>query len=201
MRGLSILLVVGLSFLGLAACGDDPPPSTSGTAGSGGMGGGGTAGGGTAGSGGGMGGGSNAGYCGKSCAMPKDCCPMGAMNCPGAYPNNWTCDSGACGAPQCGSDADCTFGGVLMDYKCLTVSGNKVCVESCAADMDCTPGTMTTCTGTDDAGMKYCTTMAAGGCTDDASCMGYGKCNTTSKACECTADADCTGTGVDKCVQ
>jgi hypothetical protein len=122
--------------------------------------------------------------------------------CPGAYPNNWTCDSGVCGAPQCVGDADCTFGGVLMDYKCLTLSGRKVCVEGCAADADCTPGAMLTCTGTDDGGMKYCTTSTmGGGCMADADCMGFGKCNTATKACECTADTDCTAMGVDKCVQ
>ncbi|TKC99275.1 hypothetical protein E8A74_38290 [Polyangium fumosum] len=150
-----------------------------------------------------MGGGTpSGGYCGKSCAMAVDCCPMGLPNCPGMdYPNNYTCDNGVCGAPQCKADADCTFNGALPDNKCLTENDFKICAEGCAADADCTAPLK--CIGEDDNGAKYCTAepMMTGGCKMDADCNGYGKCNTTSGACECTADADCTGAGVDKCVQ
>lgn len=210
MRILSLLVVVGMMAFGVSACSD----GNNGTGGSGGTGAagggdsggsGGTAGtgGGNAGGGGGSGGGTSAGgYCGKSCAMPADCCPMGVPDCPSAnYPNNWTCDSGACGAPQCATDMDCTFGGVLMGYGCLTISTNKACQKTCTTDADCDM-LMLKCTGTDDNGMKYCSapTMSSG-CKADADCMGYGKCNTTSGACECSADGDCTGAGVDKCVK
>ncbi|MDI1427927.1 hypothetical protein [Polyangium sorediatum] len=196
MRMLSILAVVSMSFLGLAACGDDTGGSggSGGSGATGGMGGGGM--GGMGGTGGMGGGGPSAGYCGKTCAMPADCCAMGVPNCPGAdYPNNWTCDEGVCGAPQCKADADCTFGGALPNNKCLTESSMKICATPCMADADCTMPLK--CTGEDDSGGKYC---AGAGCATDADCGGYGKCNTTSGACECTADADCTGVGTDKCV-
>jgi hypothetical protein len=198
MRILSLVFIVGASLMGLAAC-------DGGGGGTGGGGGGdqGGAGGGTAGNGtgGGTGGSApGAGYCGKSCAAPADCCPAGSMGCPGDYPNNWTCDSGTCGAPQCASDMDCTFGGVLMGYSCLTANSYKICAIPCTADADCSM-VMLTCVGTDDSGAKYCSSdTSTGGCTADADCAGYGKCNTASGACECTADAECTATGTDKCV-
>jgi hypothetical protein len=200
MRFLSVLFIAGITFMSFVGCGDDTT-KTSGTAGSGGSAGSGGEGG-SAGSGGGSGGGApTGGYCGKSCAMPVDCCPVGAPMCPGAYPNNWTCDNGVCGAPQCSTDDDCTFGGALMGYACLTVDSLKFCAKTCAADADCSMQ-MLTCSGSDDGGKKYCsTTTMGGGCKADADCMGYGKCNTTSGACECSADGDCSGAGVDKCVQ
>lgn len=139
------------------------------------------------------------GYCAKGCAMPADCCPMGVPDCPGAYPNNWTCDAGVCGAPQCSADDQCTFGGAFPDNKCLTVDSLKVCLDPCTADTDCTAPS--TCIGVDDGGTKYCTVESDGeGCMSDADCMGYGKCDTMTGACQCTVDADCTGIGVDKCV-
>jgi hypothetical protein len=199
MRIVSILMIVGAGLLGLAACSDDS------TGGSGGSGGNGTAGSGgssgTAGGGGGSAGGSpGAGYCAKGCAMPADCCAPGSMGCPGPYPNNWTCDSGVCGGPQCSTDDDCTFGGVLMGYKCLTEGGLKICAKDCAADADCTMPL--TCIGSDDNGAKYCSAEPmGGGCKTDADCGGYGKCDVATGACGCTADADCTAMGVDKCVQ
>ncbi|MDI3292089.1 hypothetical protein QHF83_52750, partial [Polyangium sp. 15x6] len=173
-----------------------------GAGGNGGSAGSGGAGGGTGGAGGGMGGtGGGApagGYCGKSCAMPADCC-QGAPNCPGDYPFNYTCDNGVCGPGQCATDMECTFGGALPNNKCVAENGLKTCVTPCTADADCTMPLK--CIGEDDSGAKYCTSEATGGCMSDADCNGYGKCNTTSKACECSADADCTGAGVDKCVQ
>jgi len=197
MRILSLLMVLG-AFMGLVGCDE-------GTGGSGGSGGeatgGGGAGGGASSSSSSSSGAPAGGYCGKKCAMPMDCCPAGVPMCPGAYPNNWTCDMGVCGAPQCATDADCTFGGVLMGYACLDISGNKVCQKSCTADADCAMQ-MLKCTGKDDAGKQYCSTdMMAPGCKADADCGGYGKCNTTSGACECSADGDCTGMGVDTCVK
>ncbi|UQA55576.1 hypothetical protein [Polyangium aurulentum] len=207
MRMLSMLLVAGLVIAGLSACGEDPPPGTTGGGGQAGSGGNGGAGGqgaqggqGGGGGSGGQGGGSMPGamHCAKSCAMPVDCC-AGAKDCPGPYPNNFTCESGICGAPQCANDDECTIGGVLKGFKCLTTSGQKFCAKSCAGDADCPMGTKLTCSGADDAGAKYCANPMAG-CTADADCMGYGKCNLATKACECTADADCSGS-FDKCVQ
>ncbi|MDI1448897.1 hypothetical protein [Polyangium sp. 6x1] len=196
MRMLSILLLVSAGFLGLAACSSEPSGGggSGGSAGSGGAAGMGGAGGGGTGGSAPMG-----GYCGKTCAMPADCCPMGLPNCPGMdYPTNYTCDNGTCGGPQCKADADCTFGGAAPDNKCFTTNSFKVCLEGCTMDADCTMPSK--CIGTDDTGAKYCTVEAMK-CTADADCNGYGKCNTSSGACECSADADCTGAGVDKCVQ
>ncbi|MDC3952344.1 hypothetical protein [Polyangium jinanense] len=204
MRMLSILLLVSAGFMGLAACSDEPSNGAGGnggSAGSAGMGGMGGTGGGMGGGMGGTGGGAAmGGYCGKSCAMPADCCPMGVPNCPGNYPNNWTCDDGVCGPPQCTGDADCTFGGAAPDFKCFTINDYKTCAEGCAADADCPMNTK--CIGEDDNGAKYCSAepMMTGGCMADADCNGYGKCNTASGVCECAADADCTGAGVDTCV-
>ena len=199
MRILSLLVIVG-AFMGFAGCSD----GNNGSGGAGGSGGEATGGnggtGGSASSSSSSGGTPAGGYCGKSCAMPVDCCFAGVPMCPGAYPNNWTCDMGICGAPQCATDADCTFGGALMGYACLDISGNKVCQKTCAADADCAMQ-MLTCSGKDDGGKQYCSTDAMpAGCKADADCMGFGKCNTTSGACECSADADCTAMGVNKCV-
>lgn len=140
-------------------------------------------------------GGTVAGFCAATCSTPADCCQPGAPNCPSdMYPTNWTCDGGFCGSPQCATDADCTFGGVLPDHKCLTidVGGNdlKACFEGCAVDADCTMGT--TCIGEDSNGTKYCTVASTGGCMTDAECNGYGKCDTATGLCGCTGDADCT---------
>lgn len=199
MRMLSILFLVGAGFMGLAACSSEP----SGTGGTGGTAGAGGAGGmaGTGGMGGMGGSGPMGGFCGKSCTKPADCCAPNAMNCPGAFPYNMPCDNGVCGPPQCTSDADCTFGGVAPDYKCLTENGLKVCAVDCMTDADCTMPLK--CIGQDDNGVKYCNAepMMTGGCMTDMDCNGYGKCNTSSGFCECTVDTDCTGMGVDKCVQ
>lgn len=197
LAGLFVITAVALS---LGGCGDDDTSTGGGNGGDGGTGPSTVTASATtgmmAGSGGSGGGAMPSGYCGKSCAMPADCCPMGSMGCPGPnYPNNWTCDSGSCGAPQCAVKDDCTFNGALPDWDCLTKDNLKFCADVCMADADCTAPLK--CIG-DAGGTKYCTAEATAGCMTDADCMGYGKCK--DGACSCTADADCTGMGVDKCV-
>jgi hypothetical protein len=122
------------------------------------------------------------------------------MNCPGAYPYNFTCDNGLCGKPQCTKDEDCAFGGLLENFKCFTVGGEKSCHETCMADTDCNPGTQMTYSGSGDAGTKFCMDAIAVECMNDALCVGLGKCNLTSKTCECAADDDCTAMGSYQCV-
>jgi hypothetical protein len=222
MRQISFIgigtLVLGLA-IGAAACGSDEDDgdgtggsgntgSNSGGSGSGaeggaGQGGSGSSAGGSGSSSGGAGSGGAVAYCTKGCSAPADCCAAGAPDCPSdAYPNNWGCEEGVCTPPQCATDAECTFGGALPDYVCLTVSDFKVCAEGCATDADCTAPT--TCIGEDDDGEKYCTVEStAGGCRSDADCtLGFGSvCDVDSGACTCTGDADCTAMGVDTCVE
>jgi hypothetical protein len=107
--------------------------------------------------------------------------------------------------PQCATDDECTFGGVMPTYKCLKMDLDplgevRLCGEGCAKDEDCTTPD-TKCTGEDKDGVKFCTGESSGGCTKDEDCKGMGKCDTGSGACVCTDDSECTGTGVDKCVK
>jgi hypothetical protein len=106
MRGLSILLVAGLSFLGLAACGDDNPPNTSGSGGAGGAGG------------------------AMSCTLDGGQCPTGyrcACGGPGAV-GVCTCHK------ECSSAAECTTGQDTM-CGCgsggPSAPGAGLCVSSC----------------------------------------------------------------------
>jgi len=145
---------------------------------------------------GGSGGGPTAGYCAKGCAMPADCCQMNESNCPSdTYPKNYTCDNGVCGPPQCKVKDDCTAGGALPDYDCKLLNGFATCIVPCTSDAPCG---MAKCTGVDDMGGKYCKAATSGGCTDDASCNGFGKCS--NGKCVCDVDADCTSPFGNKCV-
>lgn len=114
---------------------------------------------------------------------------MGIPNCPGAYPNNWTCSGGQCGAPSCSTNDECTFNGAIPKNECHKVSGLGLCFIPCMMDSDC-PVMGETCTGKADDGAKFCETAAKAGCKGDKDCAGYGKCNMG--ACECSGDMDCT---------
>lgn len=172
--------------------------STGGGGGAGGttnMGGGGNTGGsGNTGGEGGAGGATTYGFCAQPCANAVDCCPPSPMSpCPSdTYPNNFECKNGACYSGQCSSTADCTA--INPNLDCLTFSGQKSCVFDCALDGDCMAPL--TCTGVDDDGKKYCV-FSGGGCTDDTSCGGFGKC--VDKVCVCSSDTDCTVAGYEKC--
>jgi hypothetical protein len=133
------------------------------------------------------------GYCTKPCGTVIDCCPAGAVNCPSnMYPNNYACDKSACKAPQCATTADCSALDPTQD--CLALSGFNSCSSTCVNDGDCSAPA--TCSGVDDNGKKYCLS-SGGGCVDDASCSGFGKC--VNKVCVCQKDADCTKPGFTKC--
>ena len=225
MRKLSFIgigtLVLGLA-IGAAACGSDEDDGDgagasgassgtnsggSGSGAEGGTGSGASSAGGSGSSAGGAGsGGSGSGgalaYCAQSCTAAADCCPDGLPDCPSdAYPNNYGCEEGLCTPPQCATDDDCTFGGTVPGYGCLSLSDFKVCGPTCDADADCTAPL--TCTGEDDDGVKYCAGEATAGCRSDADCpAGYGGiCDVDSGGCTCGDDADCSGAGVDTCVE
>lgn len=219
MNLLGTILGLSMVVIGLSACGDGGSSSSTGGSGgttttsstSGGAGGtGGTTGGtgGTTGGTGGVTGGSGGatggtggtttsgptyGYCTKPCGTVTDCCPPGSVDCPSnMYPNNWECAQGACLSPQCATNADCTA--VDPDQGCFLLGDFSSCLAACVNDGDCTAPL--TCSGVDDNGAKYCK-ATGGGCTDDASCGGFGKC--VDKVCVCAADADCTFQGYTKC--
>ncbi|MFO0568636.1 MAG: hypothetical protein U0263_23445 [Polyangiaceae bacterium] len=133
------------------------------------------------------------GFCSRPCGTVTDCCPAGSVDCPSnQYPNNYKCVLGACRAAECSTTQDCTSTNPKLD--CLSLSGFHACGFGCSSDTDCSPPL--TCIGLDDNGKKYC--LAKGnGCSDDASCGGYGKC--VDKVCVCYSDVDCTKTGFTKC--
>jgi len=135
------------------------------------------------------------GACSKPCGAAADCCPPNTPTCPGpSYPDNYTCPNGACLSPQCASTADCAAQNPKLD--CFSLGGFPSCAIACAVDTDCTAPL--TCIGKDDNAKKYCLSMGSG-CTDDASCLGFGKC--LDKVCVCDVDADCTKAGFTKCAK
>ncbi|WP_437971555.1 hypothetical protein WMF04_20580 [Sorangium sp. So ce260] len=165
--------------------------------GTGGAGGAGTGGAGGTGAGGAGTGGATYGYCAKGCTTPADCCAPGQGNCPSdSYPNNYTCDNGICGAPQCASHNDCTNGGLDPTKQCVPSGGVNGCVTPCTLDTDC-PGT-SKCIGTDDTGNKFCRIESEPFvCTRTEECAGFGEC--VNGACVCDDDGDCTDPSANAC--
>jgi hypothetical protein len=136
------------------------------------------------------------GKCTKPCALPADCCPAGDPACPGPnYPYNYECKGGACYNPQCSITDDCTAQNPKQD--CYSLDGFKTCLFACVTDGDC--NAPLTCAGKDDNGKSYCIFTGGTGCTDDASCVGLGKC--IDKVCVCDVDADCTHQTFNKCAK
>jgi hypothetical protein len=135
------------------------------------------------------------GYCTKPCTTAADCCPIGDPACPGTtYPHNVACTDSACYSPECSSTSDCTA--LDPDYDCFSLGGFEDCLTACASDTDC-PAPQT-CSGVDDNNKKFCL-VAGGGCTDDASCSGFGKC--VDKVCVCEDSNDCTKPGFTQCAK
>jgi hypothetical protein len=132
-------------------------------------------------------------YCTRPCGTVTDCCPAGLPDCPSdQYPTNYLCTLGVCYVPECSSTADCA----ALDpaYDCFDLAGFHACGKACAGDVDC--GAPQQCTGADSDGKKFCE-LPGGGCQDDASCGGLGKC--VDHKCICESDADCTKPGFTKC--
>jgi hypothetical protein len=141
-------------------------------------------------------GGAGPGHCKKGCAKPLDCCPQGMVGCPSnIYPNNFTCDKGVCGSPQCSVKADCTFGGQLPQYDCAVIGGFHACIEPCTLDADC--GNPSKCIGVDDSMKKYCKVDMGPACAVPADCAGFGQC--VMGDCVCTGNADCTDPSANVC--
>ena len=136
--------------------------------------------------------GGGAGFCALGCMEAADCCPAGAMDCPGDYPQNWECNDGVCSLGGCSNNDECTFGGALPDFECHEIGGVGACFDPCESDADCEMVPGTTCSGDSDDGAKYCAMESSGGCTSDDECGGAGVCNAESGACECSGDAECT---------
>ena len=140
------------------------------------------------------------GYCTKPCGTVVNCCPPTSSTGTGSicptdmYPNNPTCIQGACHSPQCSLQTDCGVVGSNQD--CLALSGQHICGDTCTENKDCTT-VGATCSGADDQGKKYCLSAGGGGCSDDASCSGLGKC--VNKVCVCEKSADCTKAGFTAC--
>jgi hypothetical protein len=136
-----------------------------------------------------------AGTCAPPCTAPAECCPPGSLDCPSSqYPNNVSCENGACKSPQCGSTSDCAAVNPKLD--CFTNAGVKDCAFACATDIDCTSPLK--CEGADDNGKKYCIAKGTGGCTDTiCASLGLGKC--INNICSCLSDSDCTKAGFTKC--
>lgn len=227
MTYLRAVLGIGILGASLAACGDGETTgsgaststagnggttSTSSTNGGGGSGGtttteggggsGGTTSTGGAGGTGGTGGaggstGPEYGYCAQPCGAAADCCPPDPNNedmCPSAsYPDNPECQNGACLPAQCATTADCTAFNPKHD--CLPVGGFNSCKFPCDGNEDCVLPLQ--CVGTDDNGNGFCLAPGGTGCSDDASCNGFGKCVDT--VCVCDVDTDCTFPGYTKC--
>jgi len=218
MRTRTGLMVLGLAaMLGAAiagaGCGDDgsggsggngasgTTTTTMGPGGSGGSGAGGGSGGSGA-TGGGGSGGAAAGYCGRTCTTPADCCPMGLPNCPSnEYPTNFTCMNNLCGPPRCAVKDDCTANGMLPNNDCVQINGFPSCSTVCTTNAECS-GT-DTCTGMADDGTMLCqgVTPPPFMCDDDADCNGFGKCNAAGDGCYCDSSTDCMNDYLKDCIQ
>ncbi|MEM6990019.1 MAG: hypothetical protein AAF721_05965 [Myxococcota bacterium] len=139
-------------------------------------------------------GGGDAGSCALSCTTEADCCPPGAMDCPGDYPFNFSCDGGVCQAGGCADDSECAD--FIPGWVCLVNEGQSACGIPCAGDRDCMLGGLT-CAGVDDNGVSFCAAEDTG-CRTDEDCGGSGVCD--AGACVCSSDADCSGDTVDICI-
>jgi hypothetical protein len=141
-----------------------------------------------------------AGYCAQGCVEDEDCCPIGAVNCPGDdYPNNYVCDQGVCEFGGCTADSDCT-GAVTPNDECHAIEGVGVCFEPCANDNDCLLQVGTTCSGVADDDTKYCAPEPEAPCEEDADCGGAGLCDVESGECMCSSDEECDAGALNVCV-
>lgn len=138
-----------------------------------------------------------AGVCVAACEADADCCPLGSIGCPGKdYPNNWTCDEGACSSGGCSEDADCESLVPLTNDECHPIGGVGTCFEPCKDDGDCMGDTE--CIGEADDGTMYCS-APVDPCKSDDDCDGAGICDTDAGTCGCTMDDECTADGLGAC--
>lgn len=136
------------------------------------------------------------GYCTKPCGTVADCCPAGSPECPSStYPNNYMCIEGACHSPVCATTADCM--GVDPATDCMILGGSPICTTPCTTNGDCSEPF--TCSGTSDDGRHFCLVTGGTGCSDDASCHGYGRC--VDRLCVCETAADCDSPTFNACAR
>lgn len=140
-------------------------------------------------SGGGTGDPGGVGLCALPCEADADCCPFGALGCPGdAYPNNWSCIDGACSFGGCRSDADCDGLLGLGPEECHAVAGVPTCVAPCDGG-GCGLGTQ--CVGEADDATTFCAPPGEAPCEADDDCDGAGICAPDTGLCGCASDDDC----------
>jgi hypothetical protein len=131
------------------------------------------------------------GTCVPTCQSVEDCCG-GAPDCPGDYPDNWTCRDGVCIHGGCASDEDCNSGGFNEDFVCGEYLGGRFCLPKCVAFDDCVPLMGWACTGVSRGGEPYCRPDELCGDPEAGDpCQGYGTCDPETNACRCYADAEC----------
>ena len=140
----------------------------------------------------------------EACCSTADQCSSYGLSGITACEGTQVCNStGACVAPQCTTNADCTdstmplcVNQICVAPQCTTNADctdqtmpfceNDVCVAACGSDGDCTSM----------AGAPYCATSGACvGCIDDTQCTAQAPvCDSTSNACRgCQKDSECTG--------
>ncbi len=134
------------------------------------------------------------GVCRLGCNEAADCCPVGSINCPGDYPNNWACEAGLCELPGCQTNEQCAAIGNFADIECHPIAGTGSCFVPCEADADCVSLPDASCSGVADDGARFCLVESL--CQTDADCAGEGRCDPQTGACGCHDDDDCTASGL-----
>jgi hypothetical protein len=131
------------------------------------------------------------GVCTRACQTAANCCD-GQPDCPGPFPDNWSCQAGVCVFGGCANDEDCTFGGQIEGLVCAedTPWGPNQCVLSCEAFDQCRGLSNWACSGITPAGVPYCLPVDL--CDDEFGdpCQEFGTCD-PARGCRCHADADC----------
>jgi hypothetical protein len=136
------------------------------------------------------------GYCTQACQTVQDCC-FGNPECPGPYPDDWSCINGACVYGGCSNDVECGFNGTVEGWFCAVIEFGAFCLPSCRVDADCDEwGGLWRC-NRDMAGKGYCAPGPnCGGDGTYQACDGSGSCDPDTGWCVCHDDAECYGDSV-----
>ena len=130
------------------------------------------------------------GYCAPACETASDCC-YGNPDCPGPYPENWSCTNGACVHGGCSSDEQCPVG-LDTPWICIQREVYAWCLPSCQTDQDCLDFFLDGwgCT-IDQEGRGHCWPNELCEVENYVPCEGGGSCDPDTGACLCYSDADC----------
>jgi hypothetical protein len=134
------------------------------------------------------------GVCAAGCSVAADCCLTGVIDCPGDYPNDWTCEAGLCRRSGCQADEQCGSIGNFPNLQCHPIEGIGSCFEPCVDDLDCIAVPDSSCVGVADDGARYCTATLV--CQVDSDCAGQGVCEIATGVCGCRDDDDCVASGM-----